>query len=468
LFSTLLLIGIYAQGLHKKTLYEIGHRPHSNEISGISVGNGPSAIGVNDFTNTIYVTNSLGDTVSVINRENNSKIGNNIPVGKYPSAIGVNDFTNTIYVTNREDDTVSVINGSTNKKIGNNIPVGKYPSAIGVNDFTNTTYIANSLGDTVSVINGSTNKKIGNNIPVGKRIAAIHFDSYTYTIYVANFLDDTISVIDAESNKVVAKVMFNVEPFNSGHIECDEDKTIAPLSKQIYVYDGAKCVAKPDQGFEFVNWQESLNGNSTQMLQAAPAPSILDSILDFIHMKPDKSEATLAITKFGSFTANFKALPPPVPAEYWTTLFGFVLSTILGTVLIPIFLTWRKSKSQGKKLDYYYHKINNLNTNSLQDNGKISKDNLTNINNSRDDVEQQYTRGKINKEQFDKLADDLSKKYREIFKNEIESLDNLSEYDKENNITEIKKNIEDAYTSKKINELHYNLLKEKLSNYGKQ
>jgi hypothetical protein len=74
----------------------------------------------------------------------------------------------------------------------------------------------------------------------------------------------------------------------------------------------------------------------------------------------------------------------------------------------------QKSKNQGKKLDYYYHEINNLNTNNLQENGKTLKDNLTNINNSRNDIEQQYTRGKINKEQFDKLADDLSKKYRDF------------------------------------------------------
>jgi hypothetical protein len=149
-------------------------------------------------------------------------------------------------------------------------------------------------------------------------------------------------------------------------------------------------------------------------------------------------------------------------------LFGFVLSTILGTVLIPIFLTWRKSKSQGKKLDYYYHEINNLKTNVLEENGKIAVDNLTNINNSRNDIEQQYTRGKINKEQFDKLADDLSKKYREIFKNEIDYLDNVSEYDKEKRLNEIKIDIEDAYADEKINELHYDLLQKKLLKYEKQ
>ena len=40
----------------------------------------------------------------------------------------------------------------------------------------------------------------------------------------------------------------------------------------------------------------------------------------------------------------------------------------------------------------------------------------------------------------------------------VDSLDNLSEYDKETKIKEIQKDIEDIYASRKINELHYDLL----------
>ena len=84
--------------------------------------------------------------------------------------------------------------------------------------------------------------------------------------------------------------------------------------------------------------------------------------------------------------------------------------------------------------------------------------------NKIDDI---YNNGKINKEQFDKLKEEISLRYREIFKNEIDSLDNLSEYDKENKIMEIQKDIEDTYASKKLSELHYNLLQKKLSKYEK-
>ena len=414
----------YAQEeLHQKTLYEIANHTSSHEIPSIPVGKGPSAIGVNLNTNTIYVANKEDNTVSVIDGKNNSKIGKDIPVGKGPSAIGVN--TNTIYVANKDDNTVSVIDINNNKNIGKDIPVGNGPSAISVNWITNSTYIAERI-------------------------------------------DNAVSVIDSKSNKVVTRVMFNVEPFNSGHIECDNVKSPSPLLQQFYLYSGAKCTAKPNPGFEFVSWQENLNGNSTQLLQLAPAPSILDSILDLFHMKPDKPEATLNISKFGSFTANFKSLPPPVPPEYIATLFTVVVTAFVGTWLIPTVIGWRKSRNQGKKLDYYYNEINNLKTNVLEENGKIPEDNLTNINNSRIDIEQQYTRGKINKEQFDKLSDDLSKKYREMFKNEIDYLNNLPEYNKENRLSEIKKDIENAYADEKINEMHYKLLKENISGFEKK
>jgi len=125
-------------------------------------------------------------------------------------------------------------------------------------------------------------------IPVGSYPSAIDADADTNTIYVANRDNNTVSVIDAISSKVVARVMFNIEPFNSGHIECD--KLIAPMAQKFYLYSGSECTAKPNRGFEFVSWQENLGGNSTQLIKHLPTPSTLDSILDFFHMNRDKPE----------------------------------------------------------------------------------------------------------------------------------------------------------------------------------
>ena len=55
--------------------------------------------------------------------------------------------------------------------------------------------------------------------------------------------------------------------------------------------------------------------------------------------------------------------------------------------------------------------------------------------------------------------------YQEIFKKKIDSLKNLSGDDKVTLLKTIKDEISDAYSKGIINELHYSLLKEELSNY---
>jgi YVTN family beta-propeller protein len=230
------------------------------------------------------------------------------------------------------------------------------------------------------IANHTSANKISS-IPVGIRPSAIGVNELTNTIYVANAGEGTVSVIDGLTNKVVTGVTLNVVPFNSGSIECDTVKSPSPLLQQFYLYSGANCTAKPNQGFEFVSWQENLKGNSTQLLQVAPASSISDSILDLFHMKPDKSEATLNITKFGSFTANFKALPPPVPAEYIATLFTVVVTAFFGTWLTPTVIEWRKSRNQGKKLEYYLDEIN-----SLHNDGKLDDKNIDKLDSLRNAI----------------------------------------------------------------------------------
>jgi YVTN family beta-propeller protein len=166
-------------------------------------------------------------------------------------------------------------------------------SAIAVDENTNTIYVtSNGAPNTVSVIDGNDNK-VKEVIPVGRSPSAIAVDHATDTIYVTNFLDDTVSVIDPVANKVVARVMFNIEPFNSGHIQCENTNASAPITKEFYIDSGSECIAKPYPGFDFVSWQENLGRNATQLISLLSPPSIWDSILDFLQMKPEPSESKL-------------------------------------------------------------------------------------------------------------------------------------------------------------------------------
>jgi YVTN family beta-propeller protein len=76
-----------------------------------------------------------------------------IPVGTYisPLEVAVNPKTNTAYVTNSHGDTVSVISGRTNT-VTATIPVHYYPFGIATDPKTNTAYVAGNFSSTVVVL----------------------------------------------------------------------------------------------------------------------------------------------------------------------------------------------------------------------------------------------------------------------------------------------------------------------------
>ena len=426
-------------------------------IKNIPVGNNPTAIGINKFTNTVYVANTLSDNVSVIDGITNKFI-NNIPVGDNPTAIGINEFTGTVYVANTSSDNVSVINGTTNKFI-KNIPVGDAPRDIisfGQPVYINTVYVANSGSDSISVIDGITNKFI-KNIPVGDNPTAIGINEFTGTVYVANSDSNSISVIDIITNKVVAGIKLQLYPFNSGFIECNG--LIPPTSQHFYVYSGSTCIAKPNKGFEFLSWEENLQNNSTQIINFSQPASALDSIKDFFNIKSEEPEAKLKITNFGSFTANFKELPAPLPPEYWATLFGVIVTAFISSWLTPTIIGWRKAKRHQNRLNDYQNELKDL----YKDN-KLDKHDIDKLDRLRDKIIFSYTKGDINKEQYDVLIKHLSIQYNEIFKNEIDSLKIKKDIGKKVKLkNELYSDLDDSYLNEKIDKEHYDLLKEKLS-----
>ena len=65
--------------------------------------------------------------------------------------MAVNQATDTVYVSNSGDNTVSVINGETGT-VTTTIKVGRAPFGVAVNAAAHTTYVTNETGGTVSVI----------------------------------------------------------------------------------------------------------------------------------------------------------------------------------------------------------------------------------------------------------------------------------------------------------------------------
>ena len=126
-----------------------------------AVGTFPQEVAIDEGTNTMYVANQTDNTVSVIDGTHchgTDTSGCNqswptIPVGAAPQALAFNPTNNTLYVTNTDDNTVSVVSGNT---VIATIPVGAGPRAIGFVLDKNTVLVANHSDMTVSVIDGAT------------------------------------------------------------------------------------------------------------------------------------------------------------------------------------------------------------------------------------------------------------------------------------------------------------------------
>jgi YVTN family beta-propeller protein len=417
------------------------------------------------LTSTILFShnNSSAQTYDTITKQRElSKNNPQIPLGRGEFAfMAVNPSANQIYVANSGSNTVSIIDSDSGNLI--NIPVGTDPSGIAVSPSTNKIYVANSGSGTVSVIH---NDKEIRQIPVGTdptRIAVSNaYPSITYVLNISHNLTrpNTISVIDGSVDKVAAGITFNIHPGNSGGVWCNNREY--PTNTYLYVTSGTKCMARPAKDFEFSSWVENLEHNSTLPLnQSAISDSPWNSFYYFIVGKPNDTSATFDVNRFGTFTANFKPVPPSILPQYWTLIITLLITGIVGWS-IPSIIGWIKSKAQLRRANQYHKRIH-----SLYADNNILYENDNTLDTLKTDIKNAYAEGKISPQQYNDLKDETSILYERAYKSKIDSLD--GKVDGKNNrieLEEIKNDITDAYAEGKISEQHYNLLKEKIANFS--
>jgi uncharacterized membrane protein len=165
---------------------------------------------------------------------------------------------------------------------------------------------------------------------------------------------------------------------------------------------------------------------------------------------PNETATTFDVNRYGSFTANFKHIPPPVPPEYWVTLFTIVATALVGSLLVPAIIGWFTSKRQTSRLNSYYRDIDRY--------GKSGERNADRLNALNNKIINAYSQGKLNNEQYTNLRTEISILFYEEIYNSL--------FWKNHNailLDEAKDNIKDAYAKGKIIELHYKLLIEKIS-----
>lgn len=174
-------------------------------------------------------------------------------------------------------------------------------------------------------------------------------------------------------------------------------------------------------------------------------------------------------------------------------------------MLIPAAIGWFKAKRQTSRLTSYHRKLNrygkgnieqlNMSYNKLVDDyseGKINNEQFTNLKTEisilygeffkrridssngngilldkvKDEIKDAYSKGKLSEQHYTNLNDEISILYEEIFKKKIEALIYKKSLEISGNrlfLDGIKNDIKDAYSKGKLNEQHYKLLIEKIS-----
>jgi YVTN family beta-propeller protein len=193
-----------------------GQHPHT-----VVAGSAPEEVSIDEGTNTVYVNNGGDGTVSLVNgatcdathHSGCARIPPTVRVGFGPGWAAVDHANDTVYITNSTDNDVSMIDSATCNATSTSgcgraaptVTVGAAPVGVAVDQATDTVYTANNVDGTISVINAATCNattasgcaQTVRTINVGAGPAGMAVDQATDTVYVANAGSSTVSVIDA-------------------------------------------------------------------------------------------------------------------------------------------------------------------------------------------------------------------------------------------------------------------------------
>ena len=181
-------------------------------IATVPVGAQPDELRLNSGISRLYVNNFADGTVTIIDTNTNTVI-TTVTVGANPNRMRVNTALDRVYTVNQGDNTVSIIDGSTNTdSVITTVTVGSNPNQLMINSITNRVFVSNRGSGTVSIIDGATNvDAVITNVTAGTTGAEpgdLRISTGLNRVYVANRGDDTVSIIDGATN--VDAVITNV------------------------------------------------------------------------------------------------------------------------------------------------------------------------------------------------------------------------------------------------------------------
>ncbi len=202
---------------------EAPHAPPHRVIATVPVGQVPVGVVVHPTRHKIYVSNRLGDTVSVIDGATNTVI-KTIPVGRGPFYwMGVNPLTDRVYVANNAGGTVAVIDSANDVLAATVVGVDGAPEGIGVHPGRDRVYVTRG-GRTLSVVDGASNQKIAD-VLTGASNHGVVVNPALDRAYISRSDPNVLTVFDLATNAWVADVPATGHP------------AIDPVTQRVYLAD---------------------------------------------------------------------------------------------------------------------------------------------------------------------------------------------------------------------------------------
>ena len=175
-----------------------------------------NTLSLNADESTAYVTNSNGNTLTVIDCDQR-RIAVDVPVGDGPEGVAINPETNNVYVAIQNESRLTVHDPKRHDTIYRT-ELGSAPRGIEFSPDAAIALVPNRLSNDVSVIetrfhrNGEGRPWEVERIPVGIWPGEVVFDTDGSRAYVSNNKTNDISVIDTDTREEVDRIDVRTHP----------------------------------------------------------------------------------------------------------------------------------------------------------------------------------------------------------------------------------------------------------------
>ena len=307
-------------------------------IGSFTVGVRPEIIAMSPNGTTAYVTNSVGNTVSVVALTANKETSK-ISVGGVPIGVAFTPDGKKAYVTLADKSRVAVIDTATNTASSTTIPLSySNPVSVVVNPAGTFAYVADfGLAEAapaqvgaVSVIDLSTNTEVAT-IPVDLGPVGLTLSQDGSTLYVSNYVSGTVSIVDTASKKVTAELVVGIGPLGISldstgtfaYVNNSSGNSVSIIDLSANVVRGPITVgAVPNYGVVTSSANLSVNLNQHGLTGGWYNQSTSGQGL-YLDVHPDANGAGKGTLNAGWFTYDVTA----AGGQRWYSLQGDVTST---------------------------------------------------------------------------------------------------------------------------------------------